>query len=126
MVNKKTFHVQKLSDASLDNVSGGLTCVQTATIINIGGYTAIGTGLGAISCTLASAVCSLKASKAMQQGNNDKGVYYNNIAKNLSIASASLGGAAIAAAAIGFVVSVKHGGDCTKCCIGKPPKSYKN
>lgn len=124
MENEKVFGVEKLSDLSLERVSGGLTCKQTATIINFGVYTAIGTGLGAIGCTVASAVCSSKASVAMQQGNQDKSAYYNNTAKRLSITGASLGGVAVAAAATSAIVSVKHGSTCTKCAIGKPPSSY--
>ena len=124
MINHKVYKINSLPDASLKSVSGGLTCKETATIINVGVYTAIGTGLGAISCAVASAICSSEASKALNEGNTDKNLKYSNAAKYLSITGASLGGVAIASAAMNFAVSVSHGKSCDKCCIGKPPKSY--
>ena len=112
--------MKKLSNTLLENVLGGLTCNQAAIAINVSAYTAIGAGAGAISCTIASAIYSSLASK--QQSDMNKNARYNNTAKLLSIAGASLGGAAMAAATTGFVVSAIHGRGCEKCCIGKSPE----
>ena len=122
MTNMRTYIIEKLPDSSLEEVSGGLTCKQASTIINIGVYTAVGTGLGAISCTVASAICSSKASRAMQQGDSAKSIYYNNTAKYLSITAGSLGAVAVTAAAMNYAVSTTHGKNCDKCCLAKPPR----
>ena len=124
MVTKAAYKIEKLSDVSLENISGGLTCKQTATIINVGVYTALGTGVGAIGCAIASAVYSSKSSTALQQGENSKSLSYSNTAKYLSIGAASLGSIGILAAATNFGVSLTHGKTCTLCAIGKPPKSF--
>lgn len=123
MSKNKTYKIEKIPDCALEIVSGGLTCKQTAMIINVGVYTALGTGLGAISCCAASAICSSKASSAVREGDADKNLQYSNAAKYLSIAGASLGAVGIAAATVNVAVSITHGKNCTKCCIGKPPKS---
>ena len=126
MITKKVYKIERLPDTSLEKVSGGLNCVQTATVVNVGVYTAIGTGLGAVACTIASAVCSSVASKAQQQSDMEKNIKYNDAAKYLSIAASSLGSVGIAAAVTNFCVSSKHGKTCTKCGIGKPPTSYSH
>ena len=86
----KTYNI-KNSNRTLEKVSEGPPCEQTAIIVNAGVYTTLDTEIKAISCCVASAVCNPKASTAMSASDTDKSLRYSNAAKYLSISCAYLG-----------------------------------
>lgn len=110
MTNEKVAKIKKLPDSLLENVSGGnLTSCKTASAIAYAGLgIAMGGGIGTVSCAVASAVYSSKASKAAKQGDIAKSIQYSNTASKLSTVGASMGGVAIAAATMNIFVGAIH------------------
>lgn len=100
--------MEKLSDNSLENVFGGLTCQNMIIFQGTCIYTALATGLGATACTIASTVFNAKASKAIKKCDTTTGAQYNEKAKRLSTIGASLGSAAMTSAAVDIIASAIH------------------
>lgn len=65
MANKKIVNIEKLSDNSLENVTGGLFDQKTKNRLQTGGEIAAAAGfLGFAACTIAGNICELKGKKA--------------------------------------------------------------
>lgn len=90
MKNETVYRIKKLTDSSLDCVSGGLPINLDAALIR-GGLVALPIGiLGSVACSIAGSVYSSKAHKAMQNGDTKNGEKYAKTTKGLTIATATL------------------------------------
>ena len=103
MENKKIINIQKLTDISLENVSGGLS----DRFISISGYANLALGLlGGIGYSIGGCVCSHKAHIALQECDITTAEKYANLAKGFAM-SATISSCQAALGVGGLVIRKK-------------------
>ena len=88
MENKKVNNIKKLTDTSIENVSGGLSPYWDKFLLKFGcGNLILGT-LGGIGYSIASYVFSHKSCSAIQNGDTITAEQYANLAKGFTTSAA--------------------------------------
>ncbi len=91
---EKTHNIQKLTNTSLDCISGGKLPLAVDQVLCDFGLVITSAGiLGSAACSIASAVYSSKAHKAIQNGDTKNAEKYAKTAKSLTLTTAALSSA---------------------------------
>lgn len=110
--NKKINNLQKLTDISLENISGGKLPLELDCGLGMFGAVSAPVGmLGGIAFSIAGSFCSSKSHSAIQKGDTKNAEKYAKTAKGLTITSAvfsSIVPVGIGAMAIGCIDGVSN------------------
>ena len=97
MINKKNFSVQKLSDDTLENISGGVLTLENKLYLATADVTILAE-VSSNACLVASAIYQSKASAALKNGDTRQCDKFNKISKKFAIGAACCGALRIGSA----------------------------